>query len=195
MEKIYAKNRKEWRKWLEKNHKTATEIHLVYYKITSGKESITWEESVEEALCFGWIDGIRRKVDDEQYTVRFTERKPKSIWSLINKNKVEKLISEGKMMPLGLEKIEHAKQNGQWHKAYSMKGETELPEDFEKALNKNKKALENFNKLSPSNRFTYVYQINAVKKAESRAARIKKVVDLLENNIKPYENGIKQITN
>jgi len=134
MEKIYAKNRKEWRKWLEKNHKTVTEIYLIYYKISSGKDSITWEESVEEALCFGWIDGIRKKVNEEQYTIRFCERKPKSIWSLINKNKVEKLIAEGKMTPLGLEKIEHAKQSGQWEKAYSMKGENELPEDFEKGI-------------------------------------------------------------
>ena len=193
MEKIYAKDRKEWRKWLEKNYKKATEIYLVYYKKGTGKDSVSYDDSVEEALCFGWIDGIRKSVDEEQYTIRFTERKSGSIWSQINVKKVEKMIAEGKMLPEGLEKIEHAKQNGQWHKAYSMKGETELPEDFEKALKKNKKARAYFNTLSPSNRFTYIYQINAVKKPEARAARIQKVVELLENNIKPYVNGKRSI--
>jgi len=193
MEKIFAKNRKEWRKWLEKNYKKATEIYLVYYKTSTGKESITWEESVEEALCFGWIDGVRKSIDEEQYTIRFTERKPSSIWSLVNTKKAEKMIAEGKMLPEGMAKIEHAKQNGQWGKAYSMKGETELPEDFAKALKKNKKAREYFDSLSPSNKFTYVYQINAVKKPEGRAERIKKVVELLEKNIKPYVNGKRSI--
>jgi uncharacterized protein YdeI (YjbR/CyaY-like superfamily) len=189
IETFSAKNRNEWRKWLHKHHLTLTEIHLVYYKVHTCKASISYSESVDEALCYGWIDGVRKSVDEERYMIRFTPRKPNSVWSKINTKKVEQMIAEGKMLPIGLEKVAHAQQNGQWDAAYSLKEEKELPPDFKKALNKNKKALENYNKFSNTTKSSCLNQINAVKSKEARAERIKKMVELLEQNIKPYING------
>ncbi|MES2765611.1 MAG: YdeI/OmpD-associated family protein [Bacteroidota bacterium] len=192
MQTVYAKNPTEWRTWLEKNHATETKIGLIYFKKSTGQPTLTWQESVEEALCFGWIDGIKHSVDEKSYSIRFTPRKPKSNWSLVNKNLCERLIAEGKMTEAGLKTIEIAKENGQWDKAYSLKGEQEIPEDFKKALLKNKKAWENFGALSNSNKFTYIRQID-VKTPELRATRIAKVVELLEQNIKPYVKGVKSL--
>ena len=130
MEKVYAKNRDEWRRWLAQNHETAKEIRLVYYKISTKKPSITYEESVEEALCFGWIDGVRNGINEESYMMRFSPRKPKSMWSVVNKERVEKLIAEGKMTPAGLKPVAIAKQNGQWEAAYQLKAKQEIPQDL-----------------------------------------------------------------
>jgi len=192
MQHVYAQNRDEWRQWLQHNHATQTEIGLVYFKKATGRPTVSYEESVEEALCFGWIDGIKHSVDSESYMIRFTPRKPKSVWSLVNKNNVEKLIAAGKMTEAGMRMVEIAKRNGQWDAAYSMKGEQQIPEDFKEALLKNKGARENFEALSNSNKFTYIRQIN-VKTPELRGARIAKVVELLEQNIKPYVNGVKSL--
>jgi uncharacterized protein YdeI (YjbR/CyaY-like superfamily) len=171
---------------------TETEVGLVYFKKSTGKPTLTWQESVEEALCFGWIDGVRRSIDDESFMNRFTPRKPKSAWSLVNKNLCERLIAEGKMAEAGFKTIEIAKQNGQWDKAYSMQGEQEIPDDFKKALLKNKAARENFQKLSNSNKFTYIRRID-VKTPELRAARIAKAVELLEQNVKASEVNLRSI--
>ncbi len=192
MKSIYAKNRKEFRKWLEKNHDKETEVSLVYYKVNSGKPSINWEESVEEALCFGWIDGVRRSVDEESYCIRFTPRKPKSIWSLININKVEKLIKEGLMTQAGLKAYEHGKKHGEIDKAYSLKAENPLPEELKTALKKNKKAWEFFQKLSNTDKFSYIAH-SSLKTADKRAERIAKIVKLCSLHIKPYSDGKKSV--
>ena len=193
MTPLFFKTRAEWRKWLAKNHKTSTEVTVGYYKKSTGKPTINYEESVEEALCFGWIDGIRNARDDESYVMRFTPRKPKSVWSLINTQRVEKLIAEGKMKPAGLKVIEDGKASGNYHKPYSLKGDTDIPEDFMKAMRKRPKAWEFFQSMANSNKFAYIHQINALKRPDSRAERITKVVRLLELNIKPYEKGVKSI--
>lgn len=194
MDKIYAKNAKEWRAWLKKNHKKYTEIYLVYYKLSVGKESITYDHSVDEALCFGWIDGVRKSVDEESYMVRFTPRKPKSIWSLVNKNKIERLINEGKMMPAGMELVEHAKKSGQWDAAYSLKAGKEMPDDLGKALKKNKKAQAFFDSLSNTNKHSYISHVEMVKKPDARKERVQLVVWLLEQNIKPYIGQKRSVT-
>ncbi|MEI8278406.1 MAG: YdeI/OmpD-associated family protein [Bacteroidota bacterium] len=194
MDKIYAKDRNEWRAWLKKNHKKHTEIYLVYYKLSVRKASINYDHSVDEALCFGWIDGIRKSVDEESYMIRFTPRKPKSIWSLINKNKVERLITEGKMMPAGMELVEHAKKNGQWDIAYSLKADRPIPDDMSKALKKNKKALAFFDSLSNTNKHSFIAHVEMVKKPEARAERVHLVVWLLEQNIKPYIGQKRSVT-
>jgi len=185
METFKAENRNVWREWFERNAAIKKEIKLIYYKKNSGKESISYDESVEEALCFGWIDGIRNSVDEGSYSIRFTPRKSKSIWSLINKNRVEKLITEGKMKPEGLILVEIAKENGQWDDAYSMKEKNEIPEDLKEALIANLEALEFFETLSPSNQFICIYRIKKLKSAELRLERIKKFISLLEKKIKP----------
>src|SRR5689334_19396797 len=118
-----------WRKWLEENHDKETELLVGFYKTKSGKPSITWPQSVEEALCFGWIDGIRKGIDEESYTIRFTPRKPKSIWSAININLVEKLMKEGRMQPAGLKAFEKREESNSKIYAYEKELKT-LPEDW-----------------------------------------------------------------
>jgi len=193
MEIVYAKNSAEWRAWLKENHKTATEIYLAYFRKDANKPSITYSESVDEAICFGWIDGIRKKIHPEEYIVRFTPRKEGSNWSLINTKKVEQMIAEKKMTKAGLEKVEQAKKAGLWENAYSLGAKQVLPEDFKIALTKNKTAHENFNKFSNTNQFSYIAHVNAVKNVEGRKERIRLIVSLLERNIKPHVDGKRAI--
>ena len=192
MKSIYAKNPREFRKWLEKNHDKETEVNLIFYRVNSGKPSIIWEEAVEEALCFGWIDGVRKGKDEESYSIRFTPRKPKSIWSLINKNKVAKLIAEGKMTEAGLKAYEHGVRHGHMDKAYSLKADNPIPEELEKALKKNKKAWEFFQKLSNSDKHAYISH-SSLKTPDKRAERIKKIVKLCSLSIKPHSGNKKSV--
>ena len=194
MEKVFAKNRQEWRDWLAKNHETAKEIYLVFYKLSTKKPTVTYEESVEEALCFGWIDGVRKGVDEESYMNRFTPRKPKSMWSVINTERVEKLISEGKMTEAGMKLVAIAKQNGSWDAAYKLSAKQEIPKDLDDALEANEAALIFFKSLSNSNQFTYIRQIEKVKSPELRAERLARIIKLCENELKPYADGKKVLS-
>lgn len=183
---VYAQNREEWRAWLQQNAHTAKEIGLVYYKKGTKMASISYEESVEEALCFGWVDGIRKGMDESRYYLRFTPRKPKSVWSQVNKDRVMALIEAGLMQESGLKMVEEAKQSGSWDEAYSMKGKTELPPDLEEALKKNPKAKAFLESLSPSNQFIYINQVKKLKGAELRTERIQLTILALEREMKPY---------
>ncbi|HSI91714.1 MAG TPA: YdeI/OmpD-associated family protein [Adhaeribacter sp.] len=194
MEKVYAKDRNEWRNWLEKNHASATEIYLVFYKLNTKKPTVTYEESVEEALCFGWIDGIRKGIDEETYMNRFTPRKPKSMWSAINTERVEKMISAGKMTEVGLKLVEIAKQNGQWDAAYQLKAKQEIPKDLDDALEANEAALIFFRSLSNTNQFTYIRQLEKIKSPELRAERLTRIIKLCERELKPYADGKKVLS-
>ena len=194
MEKVYAKNRREWRSWLEKNYETAKEIRLVYYKLSTKKPTITYEESVEEALCFGWIDGVRNGIDEESYMMRFTPRKPKSMWSVVNKERVEKLVAEGKMTGAGLKLVELAKQNGQWDAAYQLSAKQEIPKDLDDALEANEAALIFFKSLSNTNQFTYIRQLEKIKSPELRAERLQRIIRLCEHELKPYADGKKALS-
>jgi uncharacterized protein YdeI (YjbR/CyaY-like superfamily) len=178
-------NREEWRKWLDDNYKKENEIGLVYYKKGSGTDSVTYDESVEEALCFGWIDGVRKSIDDKRYFIRFTPRKPGSVWSLVNTQRIEQLTVAGKMKPEGLKVVEEAKQSGEWQKAYSLKAGREIPADFQEALDKNDAAKAYFEKLSNSDKSAYISHAS-LKTPDKRAERIKKIIELLERNIKPH---------
>ena len=194
MEKIYAKDRNEWRHWLAQNYATAKEIRLVYYKLSTKKPSITYEESVEEALCFGWIDGVRNGIDEESYMMRFSPRKPKSMWSVINKERVEKLIAAGKMTEAGLKLVEIAKQNGQWEAAYQLKAKQEIPQDLDDALEANEAALIFFRSLSNTNQFSYIRQLEKLKSPTLRAERLQRIVALCERGLKPYADGKKALS-
>lgn len=191
MEYFYAENREAWRNWLIDNHQTVGEIWLVYYKVHTDVPCILYGESVEEAICFGWIDGLIHGIDDDKYKRRFTPRKDGSIWSKINKERAQKMISKGKMTTPGLQAIEIAKKNGQWDKAYRMKEKMELPDDLKKALMKNPVAWKNFQKYSNSNRFIFVRRIEKVKDPEKRKDKILKAVELAEKNMKPYDENLK----
>jgi uncharacterized protein YdeI (YjbR/CyaY-like superfamily) len=183
-------SRAAWRKWLEKNHAKSPGVWLIYYKKSSKKSNLVYNDAVEEALCFGWIDSTMRPVDDEKYMQRFTPRKSKSGWSAINKKRIEKMITEGLMAKAGLEKIEEAKKNGSWESLDHI-DKLELPEDFEKALSKNKKAKLNFENFPTFTKKMFLYRINSAKTAATRKERINLCVKMAAANKKPTVEGFK----
>jgi len=177
----YAKDRKSWRKWLEKNHKSSTGIWLVYYKKDSGKTRVSYDHAVEEALCFGWIDSTLNPIDEHSYMQLFTPRKPKSNWSKLNKERVEMLIEQGLMTSAGLEKIEIAKENGSWNKIDHIESFS-IPPILEKAFTKNKKAKKFFDTLSNTNKKYILYFINNVKNEELKAKRVAEIIATANEN-------------
>lgn len=179
------KTRAEWRSWLENNFDKTDNIWLAYYKKHTGKESIRYDEAVEEALCFGWIDSLVKRVDDNIYKQKYTPRKKNSVWSQINIQRVDKMIKAGLMTKAGMIKVNEAKKNGQWDKAYGSINEEVIPDDFLKELKKNKKAFKNFFNYSASVRNRYLHRINQAKRPETREKRIKEIVHRSESNIKP----------
>jgi len=185
MNQLYVKSGTEWRKWLTKNHNKVEEIWLIFYKKETGKPSIEYETAVEEALCFGWIDSLVRKIDEQRYARKFTPRKDKSVWSESNKKRVKKIIVEGRMTELGMGKIIAAKKSGAWNKKIKVPEISEaIPEDFVAALKKNKNAKDNFDKIPPSHKKRYYMWINQAKKKETKEKRIKEAVKLLKQDSK-----------
>lgn len=178
------KNRDAWRAWLEKNHARETELWVVLYKKNSGKPTVSYDEAVEEALCFGWIDGLTKGIDDEKYGVRFTPRKSGSIWSESNKKRVAKMIEQGRMMDAGLAKIEDGKQSGEWDKATAREDTTNIPPELKRALASDKIAQQNFAKLAPSHKRQYIGWIMDAKRDETRTRRIGKTIQMLKENKK-----------
>ncbi len=169
-ETLYVTNRKDWRIWLKKNHRTAKEVWLIYYKKHANKPTIRHDDAVEEALCFGWIDSTVKRIDDEAYAQRYTPRRADSILSDLNRKKFEKLVKQKKMTKAGLEKIREIKPEKHIPKVIP------VPEDLEKALGSNKKALKNFNNFSPSGRKQYIWWVVSAKRKETRKKRIKETV-------------------
>jgi uncharacterized protein YdeI (YjbR/CyaY-like superfamily) len=183
-EQLYVPNRTSWRAWLSKNHASRKEVWLIYYKKHTGKPSVPYNDTVEEALCFGWIDGIIKRVDDERCARKFMPRKSRSRWSESNKKRAEKMIREGKMAEAGMVKIEDARKNGEWFKSHQRPKEFVVPDFMEEALRKNRKAYENFNNLAMSYRKMYVGWISSAKRAETRMKRLAEAIGLLEQNKK-----------
>lgn len=168
----------EFRKWLEKNHKKETELLVCYYKVDSGKPSMTWTQSVDQALCFGWIDGVRKSIDNISYFIRFTPRKSSSIWSAVNIKKVAELTQQGLMQPAGLVSFELRKENKS--KIYSYENiEVKFSDGFEKLFKANKKAWEFFLSLAPSYR---KLSTNWVMSAKQEATRIKRLNELIADS-------------
>jgi uncharacterized protein YdeI (YjbR/CyaY-like superfamily) len=190
----HPKNRKQWRQWLEKNHSTSPGVWFTYYKKETGKARVSYEEAVEEALCFGWIDSLPRKLDDGRSMLKFTPRKTKSVWSQLNKTRIERLITEKQIMPAGLATIILAKKNGSWDtltasdKAAS---NNEMPEDLEKLFIKNKKAKANFHNFSFSIRKQFLSWIDSAKRPETRKARLQQTMLMAAANRKPGLQGFK----
>lgn len=181
----------DFRKWLAKNHEKETELLVGFYKVSSGKPSITWPESVDQALCFGWIDGIRRSVDEESYSVRFTPRRPDSIWSAVNVNKVETLTKQGLMMPAGIKAYGFLKKNKS--KVYSFEKEAqELPSEYKKLFKANKKAWEFFKNLAPSYYKTSVHWIVSAKQEKTRLSRLEKIIAASEKDENPWKTSKKK---
>ncbi|WP_445454588.1 YdeI/OmpD-associated family protein [Flavobacterium sp. 25HG05S-40] len=182
-ELLYFKNAQEWREWLHDNHHSSKGVHLVFYKVSSDKESMRWEHAVQVAICYGWIDSTVKKLDDERRRQMFTPRKDKSVWSKLNKTYIEQLIADNLMHESGLRKIEIAKQNGSWESLDAVES-LQMPQDLEIAFSQNKIALDNYNGFSPSYRKNYLYWLNQAKREETRKSRITEIVSLCEQNIK-----------
>ena len=176
----------KWADWLTKNHDKSNGLWLKIAKKDSGIATVTYAEALDIALCYGWIDGQRNGFDDKYFLQKYTPRRPKSIWSKINVEKVERLIKSGQMKPAGLKAIEAAKADGRWANAYDGQKNMSVPEDFQKALDKNKKAKTFFATLNRVNRYAILFRIHNAKKVETRERRIKQFVEMLEKNEKIY---------
>lgn len=176
---LYVKNRKEWRRWLENNHAKAGEIWLVYFKKHTGKPRIPYVDAVEEAICFGWIDSLVKRIDDERYMQKFTPRKPKSVWSEHNKRRALKMIREGKMTEAGLSRVEDAKASGAWRNIQSRSTAPAVPDGLRRALSENKGAKARWEALPPSRRKQYIWWIEDAKREETRGRRVEKAIEML----------------
>ncbi len=170
----------DFRKWLAKNHKTESELLVGFYKVGSGKPSMTWPQSVDEALCFGWIDGVRKRIDDESYSVRFTPRKPSSIWSAVNIRKIGELTQKGLMQPGGLAAFEKRTENKSKIYAYGS-DPVKLSPEFEKTFKANKKAWAFFAAQAPSYQKTIIHWIMRAKQETTKLSRLNKTIAESEN--------------
>ncbi len=177
------------REWFNQHHESQTELLVGFYKKDSGKPSITWPESVDEALCVGWIDGIRKGLDDESYTIRFTPRKPRSIWSAVNIGRVEALSKEGRMKPAGLKAFEKRHENRSGIYSHEQRDQIELSEAETKAFKANQKAWDFFESQPASYRKAALWWIVSAKKEETRTKRVATLIDDSAN-----ERRIKQFT-
>jgi uncharacterized protein YdeI (YjbR/CyaY-like superfamily) len=178
-------NRGEWRRWLEENHSIQKEVWVIIYKKNSGKQGVQYQEAVEEAICFGWIDSKMQSIDASRFRQRFSPRKKNSIWSKNNKETAEKMMRKEKMAPAGFETIKEAKANGKWAAAYSSKTAPVIPKDLAKALKENEPAWKNFKEFSNSTKLQYVYWVNTAKKDETRQKRITAIVKKASQKIQP----------
>lgn len=179
MNAVFFKNQSDFRQWLEKNHKKELEILVGFFKVGTGKPGMTWPQSVDEALCYGWIDGIRRTIDNSSYCIRFTPRRPKSNWSAVNIKKVEALIEKGLMQPAGMELFN--KRREEKSEVYSYENRPErLPEHLESLFLRNKTAWAFFKSQPPSYQKTRMYWIMAAKQEATRISRLDKLIRTCE---------------
>ena len=175
---------KKWRDWLLKNHKNSTGVWLQLYKKDSGVKSINHSQALDEALCFGWIDGQAKSHDEKSYYQKFTPRRKQSLWSKRNREKVEQLIKEGKMHSSGLAEIERAKADGRWEKAYDSPANMQASEDFLKELSKKPKALAFYKTLNKTNTYAIEWRLQTAKKPETRQRRMMVILEMLDQGKK-----------
>jgi len=175
-----------WRKWLEANHDTALGVWMKIAKKGSGAKSITHDEALDEALCFGWIDAKRTKLDDTYFLQRFTPRTARSPWSKINTQRVLRLTKAKKMHPAGKRAVDAAKADGRWQSAYAGQAAAEVPADLEAALDASPAAAKLFAELDSRNRYAILYRIGSVKRADTRGRRIAGFVADLEHGKTPH---------
>lgn len=166
--------------WMDEHHSEAAGVWLKFAKKASAHQTVTYAEAVETALCFGWIDGQARSLDEDFWLQRFTPRRPRSKWSQINCKRVTALNEQGRLRPAGLAAVAEAKEDGRWERAYASPANIKVPEDFQRRLDENARANEFFKRLSGSNRYAILYRIHDAKRPETRARRIEKFVRMLE---------------
>jgi uncharacterized protein YdeI (YjbR/CyaY-like superfamily) len=185
-EMFHPQNRLEWREWLQEHHDKKSSIWLIYHKKKANTLRITWSEAVDEALCFGWIDSKSKPIDNDRYMQFFSRRKPNSVWSKINKAKVQRLTEEGLMTRAGLDVVAHAKRNGSWTALDEIE-ELIIPEDLQEEFRKRPVALSYFLSLSRSDKRNILQWVVLAKKAETRSNRITRIVDCGDLNMKPNQ--------
>lgn len=173
---VHFKAPAAFRRWLDKNHDKATELQVGFFKKETGKPSITWPESVDEALCFGWIDGVRKSLGAESYTIRFTPRKPGSVWSAVNIAKVAALEAAGRMRPAGRAAFEKRKENRTGIYSYEQRPQ-ELPAEYRQALERNRAARSDFDARPPWYRKTAIWKIVSAKTEATRRRRLAQLIE------------------
>ena len=178
------KHQKDWAAWLDKNHATSSGVWLQLARKASGLKSVSYEEALEVALCYGWIDGQKNSRDEASWLQKFSPRGPRSIWSKVNRAKAEELIKSGRMKPAGLAAIERARQTGQWAAAYDSHRTATVPDDFQAELDQNAEARAFFKTLDSANRYAILFRLQTARKPETRARRIKQFIQMLENHEK-----------
>jgi uncharacterized protein YdeI (YjbR/CyaY-like superfamily) len=184
-EGLEFRDRVEWRRWLEENHSTEDGAWVIIQKKGSKREGLRHGEAVDEAVCFGWIDGGMRSLDWERFRLWFSPRRRGSIWSLLNRERAERLIEAGLMAEAGLRAVEDAKESGMWDAAYTSRVEPKVPEDLKEALKKDQEAWKNFEGFSNSAKLMYVHWVESAKQEGTRMKRISEVVRRAAENIKP----------
>ena len=184
---LFFASRAEWEDWLEDNHVASDGVWIKVAKKGTGIDSVRYPEVLESALCFGWIDGRREALDDQDFLQRFTPRRARSKWSRINRDTVEGLIAEGTMRPAGHAEVQRAKADGRWAAAYEGQKSSAVPDDLQRELDARPKAKAFFAELSSQNRYAIVYRLQDAKKPETRARRLAKFVAMLEAGEKIYQ--------
>lgn len=179
-------NQQSWEAWLKLHHTEQKGIWLMLAKKGSNISSVGYDEAVESALCYGWIDSQNASYDNRYWLQKFSPRRSKSKWSQMNCEKAEALIDAGKMQPAGYRQVELAKEDGRWAAAYASQSRITIPDDFQNQLESNQKAKEFFSRLNSINRYAILHRIQNAKKPETRAQRIKKFIEMLANNEKIY---------
>jgi uncharacterized protein YdeI (YjbR/CyaY-like superfamily) len=176
----------DFERWLRKHHASASCVWVRYAKKSTGIVSINWDQAVDVALCYGWIDGQSKSHGDTHTLQRFTPRGKRSKWSKLNRERVERLAKEGRMQPAGVAEVERAKADGRWDAAYDSPKNMTVPEDLAKELAKSAKARTFFESLNSTNRYAILYRLQDAKKPETRAKRLEKFVEMLKNGEKLY---------
>jgi uncharacterized protein YdeI (YjbR/CyaY-like superfamily) len=178
---------REWQRWLQRQHNKSNGVWLRIFKKGSGKQTLNYDEALDEALCFGWIDGQMRSHDEESYIQRFTPRRSKSVWSKRNRDRIERLFNEGRMQPSGIAQVDAAKSDGRWQHAYDSPKNMEIPKDFLAQLAKNGPAKEFFETLNRANLFAIAWRLQTAKKPETRQRRMDNIIALLADGKKLHD--------
>lgn len=183
---VSFESQKKWEEWLSQNHSSSDGIWIRFFKKDSGLQTFNYAQALDEALCYGWIDGQARKLNEKSYLQKFTPRRKRSMWSQRNTGHIARLTKLGKMKPSGIAEVERAKEDGRWDNAYASSSNMVAPDDFLKSISKNKKAKDFWEVLNKTNRFAMIFQINSAKKEETRIRRIEKFVKMLAEGKKLY---------
>ena len=184
-QRLEVTRREDWRAWLAEHCATAQEIWLIHYKKHTNKPTISYDDGVEEALCFGWIDGVIKRIDEEKYAIRYSPRRKGSVWSQTNIRRVNKLIEKGSMTEAGMVRIREAQESGEWHKTRQREELMEIPPDLQATMAADQQAQNNFDNLAPSHIKQFIWWINDAKRETTRQRRIRETVRMVREGRKP----------